>query len=134
MNIIVILIKFLQVGAALAPVIEQLRGKGPAQFDKLNKLLAAATDAMGRGADGAAYLQTLSAEIEQLHAQGKTIDQADIDSEIGGILSVADEIEAERKKLDPPVTEPVVETPPVEVPPVEMLPVEPPPVETPPGV
>jgi len=130
MNVVVLLIKFLQVGAALAPVIERLRGQDPAQFEKLNKLLQAAADAMARGREGAAYLETLSAELEQLHAQGKTIDQADIDSEIAGILTVANEIELERQKLDEPAP---ADTPP-DQPPADVPPANPESNETPPTV
>lgn len=102
MNVLVILMKLIQVGAALAPVIEDLRGRDSSEFEKVGRLINAVLDAIGRGREGVAYLQNLGAELEKLHAEGRTISQVDIDTELAGILSVAQEIEKERKKLDPP--------------------------------
>lgn len=105
MNVIIAILKFVQVGASLAPIIQQL----PAEAAALERILKAATRAMQRGVEGAAFLQTLGAQLEELHAQGKTITQIDLDALLGDISDTSAQIEAERRKLDPPTTPPADE-------------------------
>lgn len=106
MSELLALLQLIQAAASLAPAIQVATGKDPAKVEAISRVLSSVLDALGRGAAGAAYLQTIGAELQALHDQGKTITQMDLAAVLGDIQDVAAEIEVERAKLDAPVKPP----------------------------